>query len=191
MIRDIKDMTSFKWATVRGTGPLQIQLDGDADPLALIPDSLVDPTLLKVGDRVRVELSLRKVVIHGKSSGYPLPDFPDTVILWQGSPVFMQDGQSVTLSQKVSEQRRGIVLVWSNYASGSAVDSNFAYCFVPKEHVAFFASGTGVNMLMSNAANPPVMMSKYVYVSDQVISGNNINSTAPANSRVLRAVLGV
>lgn len=69
MIRDANDITSFKWATVRGTNPLSIQLDGDADPLALIPDSLVDPVGLKVLDRVRVELSLRKVVIHGKSNG--------------------------------------------------------------------------------------------------------------------------
>lgn len=69
MIRDVKDMTSFKWATVRGTSPLSIQLDGDPAPLALIPESLVDPADLKVLDRVRVELSLRKVVIHGKSNG--------------------------------------------------------------------------------------------------------------------------
>ncbi len=66
---DIKDMTSFKWATVKGVNPLSIKLDGDSAPLALIPDSLVDPNGLKVNDRVRVELSLRKVVIHGKADG--------------------------------------------------------------------------------------------------------------------------
>ncbi|QWS69686.1 hypothetical protein SEA_WILLIAMSTRONG_19 [Microbacterium phage WilliamStrong] len=76
MIRDIKDMTSFKWATVRGLNPLSIQLDGDPTPLALIPDSLVDPFGLTIGDRVRVELSERKVVVHGKANagteGYSL-----------------------------------------------------------------------------------------------------------------------
>ena len=69
MINDIKDITSFKWATVTGTSPLAIRLDGDTNPLALVPDSLVDPLSLSVGDRVRVELSLRKVVIHGESNG--------------------------------------------------------------------------------------------------------------------------
>lgn len=69
MIRNIDELPSFRWATVRGVAPLSIQLDGDPAPLALIPDSLVDPRLLVVGDRVRVELSLRKVVIHGKSNG--------------------------------------------------------------------------------------------------------------------------
>lgn len=70
MITDVRDLTSFKWATVRGTAPLSIQLDGDSSPLALIPDTLVDPLELSVGDRVRVELSLRKVVIHGVSQGH-------------------------------------------------------------------------------------------------------------------------
>jgi microcystin-dependent protein len=68
-ITDIKDITSFKWATVRGNDPLSIQVDGDSAPLALIPDSLVDPFSLAPGDRVRVELSLRKVVVHGRSNG--------------------------------------------------------------------------------------------------------------------------
>jgi len=69
MITDVSDITSFKWATVTGVSPLAIKLDGDTSALALIPDSLVDPLELSVSDRVRVELSLRKVVIHGISAG--------------------------------------------------------------------------------------------------------------------------
>jgi len=68
-VTDIKDITSFKWATVTDTDPLEIKLDGDSSPLALIPDSLIDPLELGVSDRVRVELSLRKCVIHGVSNG--------------------------------------------------------------------------------------------------------------------------
>lgn len=66
---DIRDITSFKWATVVGVNPISIKLDGDSLALALIPDSLVDPLSLFVGSRVRVELSLRKCVIHGVSNG--------------------------------------------------------------------------------------------------------------------------
>lgn len=66
---DLKDLTSFKWATVKVNAPLSIQLDGDTAPLGLIPDTLVDPLTLSAGDRVRVELSLRKVVVHGVASG--------------------------------------------------------------------------------------------------------------------------
>lgn len=69
MIRDSNDLTSFKWATVKSVGPISIQLDGDTAPLLLIPDCLIDPSSLYVNDRVRVEMSLRKVVIHGKANG--------------------------------------------------------------------------------------------------------------------------
>lgn len=72
MIADIKDITSFKWATVVTNIPLSIQLDGDTAPLALVPDSLVDPWTLVPGDRVRVELSMRKVVVHGASKAGPM-----------------------------------------------------------------------------------------------------------------------
>lgn len=74
-VNDITDMTSFKWATVTTAAPsaLAIQLDGDTAPLALVPDSLVDPNELLVGDRVRVELSVRKCIIHGAASDGGLP----------------------------------------------------------------------------------------------------------------------
>lgn len=64
-IQTLGDITSFKWATVTAVNPIAIRLDGDTAALALIPDSLVDPNELIAGDRVRVELSLRKCVIHG------------------------------------------------------------------------------------------------------------------------------
>lgn len=69
MIRDVKDITSFKWGTVSSKGPLKVTLDGDTAPLAMTPDSLIDPANLAVGDRVRVELTQRKAVVHGKA--YP------------------------------------------------------------------------------------------------------------------------
>lgn len=74
-VNDITDMTSFKWATVTAVPPtaLAIKLDGDTVALALVPDSLVDPTQLLVGDRVRVELSVRKCIIHGKANEGAIP----------------------------------------------------------------------------------------------------------------------
>jgi hypothetical protein len=65
----VKDLTSFKWATVMSVGPIAIQIDGDSTPLSMVPDTLMDPRSLVVGDRVRVELTMRRAVIHGKSSG--------------------------------------------------------------------------------------------------------------------------
>lgn len=74
MIRDIKDITSFKWGTVKELDPLRVKLDGDTDLLGFTPDSLVDPASLIVGDRVRVELSLRTAVVHGRM--YPRKEAP-------------------------------------------------------------------------------------------------------------------
>lgn len=79
MITDVKDITSFKWATVTGVNPLAIRLDGDTAALALIPDSLIDPLSLAIGDRVRVELSLRKCVIHGAANGHDGFDSGDII----------------------------------------------------------------------------------------------------------------
>ncbi|QKN87721.1 tail fiber [Microbacterium phage Ixel] len=68
-IQTLGDITSFKWGTITALSPLAVKLDGDTAALSLIPDTLVDPTTLWVGARVRVELSLRRVVIHGVNNG--------------------------------------------------------------------------------------------------------------------------
>lgn len=68
-IQTVGDITSFKWGTITALSPLAVKLDGDSAALSLIPDTLVDPTTLWVGARVRVELSLRRVVIHGVNNG--------------------------------------------------------------------------------------------------------------------------
>lgn len=69
MITDIKDLTSFRWATVTSISPLAIKLDGDTAALGITPDTLVNPAYLLVGDRVRVEMTQRKVIVHGRVSG--------------------------------------------------------------------------------------------------------------------------
>lgn len=102
MITDVRDLTSFKWATVRGTSPLSIQLDGDSLPLALIPDSLIDPMTLSVGDRVRVEMSLRKVVVHGVangSDGFGSGDIVSTAAATARTGWLLCQGQSLLRSE--------------------------------------------------------------------------------------------
>lgn len=114
MIKDVKDLTSFKWATVRSVNPISVQLDGDPAPLALIPDCLVDPASLTVGNRVRVELSLRKVVIHGRNNGFapyvPKPtqglaaDKPANPSYWQ--MYFETDTQKMMVGSKTGTWRQ-------------------------------------------------------------------------------------
>lgn len=120
MISDVQDLTSFKWATIKGVGPLSIQLDGDTSPLALIPDSLVDPLSLAVNDRVRVELSLRKVVIHGRNNGAS-----DAV----GVAVAVPASAGYTSTGKVQRVGSSLILTTGNFAP-AATGANWNSTFV-------------------------------------------------------------
>ena len=83
-------MSGFLWATITGLSPLRLQLDGDAAPLPLTPDSLVDPRQLTVSDRVRVQVANKRVVIYGRSSGL-VPVIKSSIIL-NGGLRTNQDG---------------------------------------------------------------------------------------------------
>ena len=75
----MSEFLRFNWATVTSVSPLRVRMDGDTTALPFAPDSLVDPSLFFVNDRVRCELSGSTVVIVGKSSG--IPSIPTGVIM--------------------------------------------------------------------------------------------------------------
>lgn len=54
----------FTWATVTQETPLRVRVDGDSVELPFTPDDLGGPYSL--GDRVRVEVSGRSVVVYGR-----------------------------------------------------------------------------------------------------------------------------
>jgi hypothetical protein len=117
-----------------------------------------------------------------------LPDTPYTV-LWSGG-YYMAAGQTATLSQSVTAQKNGIILVWSAYSGGVPQDYAWTFDYVPRWYVERFP-GAGTQCLASSTnSNPPTLALKYVYVSNTTINGNALNDTAPGNSRVLRYVLG-
>lgn len=62
---------SMRWGTVTDTSPLRVLLDGDAVALPFAPQSLIDPAALVVGDRVRCDLTNRRLVVLGRSGGDP------------------------------------------------------------------------------------------------------------------------
>lgn len=117
--------------------------------------------------------------------------------LWSGAN-YMNAAQSITLSEAVSAQVNGIVLVWSYYESGAAKDFNFQCHFVPKWLVKNYA-GKGSDYALANHTGN-VLGHKYLYISDTTITGNDYNDDGTvAGSRatytntafVLRAVIGV
>lgn len=117
-------------------------------------------------------------------------------ILWKGA-AYMRDGQSASLSEKITQQKNGIVLVFSafNNDTGMVDDSSFFNFFIPKIFVQMHA-GKGVNFNMNGMWNNTL---KYLYISDNVINGNSWNDdtftmggiTYNCNRSVLRYVIGV
>lgn len=63
----------FTWGTVTALSPLRVQLDGDTAALPITPDALAAPATIVVGDRVRCEVSGRRVIVHGRMGGTPVP----------------------------------------------------------------------------------------------------------------------
>lgn len=112
----------------------------------------------------------------------------------------MNANRTINLSQKVSEQKNGIVLVWQAYANNEPKYYDFNYTFIPKQHILIH-EGAGVTCWLSNSTGE-IIATKYVYVYDDKIQGNAVNETGKTtrsgsgiitNSKnwVLTYVLGV
>ena len=120
-------------------------------------------------------------------------------ILWTGG-YYMTEGHKITLSEPISAQPSGIMLVFSRYANGAVADTNFNDFFVAK---AFVAAKPGVGHLFAMYATPTfeIAAAKYLYINDTTITGhaNNIltgtSSTTGIsyqnNAFVLRYVIGI
>lgn len=122
-------------------------------------------------------------------------------VLWSGDSWPKAD-QTITLSEAVSAQPNGIVLVWvqNDYdGTNTAKDYGWVFQLVPKSHVAMH-NGKGV---VCEGYNPTgnIHFIKYVYVSDTSIVGSaqndvgstNMNSGVVRNNQYtsLRYIIGV
>lgn len=117
-------------------------------------------------------------------------------LLWSGA-LYMSASHEITLLEAVSKQPNGIVLVFSHYDGTSAQNYNFSSHFVHKSLVAKHPSGGSMFLMMN--ANFSSVGSKYLYISDTKISGNDNNASSGTNNGitynnrnfVLRYVFGV
>ena len=125
-----------------------------------------------------------------------ISDFPGTV-LWSGG-YYMTAGHTVTLSENISKQPSGVVLVFSEYYDGAAKNQTFVSHFISKKLVSSHnGSGHSLQMCTSNLA---YFATKYLYISDNKIVGHDNNSLIGTgasgikytnNRFVLRYVIGV
>ena len=118
-------------------------------------------------------------------------------VLWSGGTggYYMGDGQSVNLSQNITDQMIGIVLVWSSYdSSAGAHNYDWNFTFVPKWFVQNY-NGNGMECILTNTVISSTMSYKYLYIYNNKIVGyknNTSTGTGYANNAfVLRAVIGV
>lgn len=140
------------------------------------------------------------IYVTDPDAGLEARAYGQNKVLWSGA-YYMTDTHRITLSEAVSAQPNGIVLVWSMYTNGAAENSAFNYVFVPKQHITSFA-GCGVPCFLAGYANSTgtnLLGFKYVYVNDASIVGNANNNytgasnglTLTSNRFVLRQVIGV
>lgn len=116
----------------------------------------------------------------------------DAKTLWSGA--WWGIGEAV-LSERVSAQKNGIVLVWSAYDNG-AKEWSWIYQFVPRWHAVH---DTGTRGVVCSAIDGEAVMAKYLYVYDGKIVGHQNNEqvvsvggiTADNRKWALRYVLGV
>lgn len=119
-------------------------------------------------------------------------------VLWSGV-IYMSASQQANLSQAISAQKTGIVLVWQRYSSGVANAWDINYTFIPK-YSATNLSGAGVVCHLSDSV-AGIFATKYIYVYDTYLKGNDLNGngatkrnsgiTTTNNGWVLTKVLGV
>ena len=120
-------------------------------------------------------------------------------VLWDGGTTgyLMLASQTATLSESISNQPHGIVLVWSAYSGGVAQNYHWHCDFIPKEFINL-ASSRGYTSIMGGSKFVNIA-TKYVYINDTSITGNadnNATGTASGitytnNAYVLRYVIGV
>lgn len=109
----------------------------------------------------------------------------------------MDQTQTATLSEPVSKQPNGIVLVWREYANGQIQNSGLHCYFVPKQVVSEAPYGHSISWTHYGGTSH---IAKYVYIRDTEIVGHELNDNVvdsacgikvTNNKVVLWKVLGV
>lgn len=190
----------------------------------LIPEGIISPDMtytirLKISDYFKsithdIEAPTAFTLVDYHSSGkgiafgkvceregiefnLPLYSSYPSKVLWSGT-WYMTAGHIAELSEKISDQVNGIVIVFSRIGDGVAQNDNFASFFVPKYVVAQHPN-LGMNFFMAHSSFE-YCGAKYLYIGDTQIKGhanNNLTGTGATgikyenNRFIMRYVLGV
>lgn len=118
-------------------------------------------------------------------------DITKQKILWNDY-LYMQGNHTITLSEKVSEQKNGIILVFSGYSNGSPGNWNWSSYFISKKEVELTE---GAGHIFFGGGTQGLASFKYIYIYNDRLEGNNCNilqnDTYDNKGSVLRYVIGV
>lgn len=118
-------------------------------------------------------------------------------VLWSGA-YHMNSDRTITLSETISSQKNGIVLVWSYY-DGEVKNHSWNTHFISKKEIELL-SGNPHTFLMAINAGLSTFGAKYLYISDNQIAGHATNVASGTSDSgikfsndkyVLRYVIGV
>jgi hypothetical protein len=121
-------------------------------------------------------------------------------VLWQGAS-HMNGNQTAYLSEAITRQANGIVLVFSyyDYNNSEPADHSWSTHFIPKQMMQFNVDGRGHTFLMGINAGFSSIGAKYLFIYNTYIQGHSGNTSSGNNSGitfnnsnyVLRYVIGV
>lgn len=113
-------------------------------------------------------------------------------LLWGGDMEngwYMREDQTATLSEKVSEQRNGIILVFCYYNGANNTNWGWQTAYIPKLLVALEPGGShSFNLANSRFAS---VGTKYLYINDGSIAGHSDNEYHSGISGVGAAASGI
>lgn len=136
------------------------------------------------------DLSVGSLTVNGR-------ELSTQKILWSGAS-HMNGNQTAPLSEKISAQPNGIILVFSLYRNGAAEDVSVQSFFVSKQEAALMGGAPHFYFLGINAGFS-IVGAKYIYINDSILLGHIGNTGASTasgitfsnDSFVLRYVIGV
>lgn len=142
------------------------------------------------GNEVRL-FSKNKLMINDREYGA-------NKILWQSPGWYMNDQQTANLSEPISAQPNGIVIVFSFYKDGVAEDASVCSFFVSKKEVELMPNAGHSFFLLINSGFS-VMGAKYLTINDTSLTGSGTNAANGTNNNmtfkntsfVMRYVIGV
>ena len=111
--------------------------------------------------------------------------------------MFLNSSQSIELSEKISDQKTGILIIFSRYDNG-AQNYGWQSTYIPKYVIEQFSAISGgaegtpggwVTQLIN--ASGTVTGNKYYYVSDKKITGFDANGEGNNRQWIFRFVIGV